>query len=149
MVLHQYSLQTVRLLDPCFKTGWRNRYFQKLLALVVAAAKVLSNPRTMFVPELPTPTRPQSSDVQRKGSSWRKSSLEATSSNDISAAPFIALSPLSPHASGWLDWLKPAAPCIDSILFPGCNFRFFLLVFRRSFQLSFAVLLRYRSLCHI
>lgn len=128
LVCHQHTLHTARLLDPCFKTGWREEDFKRAgLGDWWALHGSPANQGTMNCPPTVEPPPRRSASIETLGfSSARPSSLQAPRKQTPVWGPPVRPCLLSWHAALFRPHPvnQARAPPLP-ILFPLCNFRFF------------------------
>jgi len=140
LVCHQHTLHTARLLDPCFKTGWREEDFKR--ASLGDWWALHGNPANRGTINCPPTVRPpprRRASIETLGfSSAHPSSLQAPSCEPLCGvplwSPFSSLGTLPFFALA--QWTRRAL-----LLFPFCS----LYAISGSFNLPFGILFNFPS----
>jgi len=139
VVWHQNTFHTARLLDPCFKTGWREENFKRASSFDWwAPHSQLNNQRTINCP--PTSNHLAHPEHRLKlHSSARANSFEAPREQDTvctsPAEPFLLLQYALPFFAP-AQWTMPTL-----LLLPFCS----LYAISGSFNLPFGILFNFPS----
>jgi len=140
LVCHQHTLHTARLLDPCFKTGWREEDFKRAgLGDWWALHGNPANRGTINCPPTVRPPPRRRASIETLGfSSAHPSSLQAPSCEPLCGvplwSPFSSLGTLPFFALA--QWTRRAL-----LLFPFCS----LYAISGSFNLPFGILFNFPS----